>query len=39
VAEAHGGTLAIERSARLGGARFVIALPLQAGSTSPITAA
>ncbi len=32
VAAAHGGELVIERSAALGGARFVVALPLQAAA-------
>jgi signal transduction histidine kinase len=32
VAAAHGGELGIERSAALGGARFVVALPLQAAA-------
>ena len=34
VATAHGGELRIERSAALGGARFVIALPLQAADAA-----
>jgi signal transduction histidine kinase len=34
VATAHGGELGIERSAPLGGARFVIALPLQAADAA-----
>ena len=35
VAAAHGGELRIERSVALGGARFVVALPLQAVAAAP----
>ena len=38
VAAAHGGELLIERSAELGGARFVIALPLAVASSSSASA-
>jgi len=35
VAAAHGGELRIESSAELGGARFVLAIPLQALHETP----